>query len=119
MYFMVFFFVFFFQFLVSVFYALGIGGMGSCGLILGFSKLKSGGYMTFVGVLMVLIGAGFAAAALGDFYMLVRVRLVAVMLNSFAITYFSHHLRFTECIAVQEPQWLKPRQNSLQGRLKV
>ena len=73
MYFMVFFFVFFFQFLMSVIYAFGIGNMGSCGLILGFSTLKSGGFLTFVGVLMVIIGAGFAGAALGDFYMLVRV----------------------------------------------
>lgn len=73
MYFMVFFFVFFFQFLMSVIYAFGIGNMGACGLILGFSTLKSGGFLTFVGVLMVIIGAGFGGAALGDFYMLVKV----------------------------------------------
>ena len=75
MYFMVFFFVFFFQFLMSLMYAFGIGGMGSCGLFLGFSTLKSGGFLTFVGILMVVIGAGFGVAAAGDFYMLVRVSL--------------------------------------------
>jgi len=73
MYFMVFFFVFFFQFLMSLMYAFGIGGMGSCGLFLGFSTLKSGGFLTFVGILMVVIGAGFGVAAAGDFYMLVRI----------------------------------------------
>jgi len=73
MYFMVFFFVFFFQFLTSVIYALGFGNMGSSGLILGFRHLGDGGFLTFVAVLMVLTGAGFSAAALADFYMLVKI----------------------------------------------
>jgi len=73
MYFMVFFFVFFFQFLISIVYALGIGGMGSSGLILGFKALGDGAFMTFVGVLMIIIGVGFGAGSLADFYMLVKI----------------------------------------------
>ena len=110
MYFMVFFFVFFFQFLMSVIYAFGIGNMGACGLILGFSTLKSGGFLTFVGVLMVIIGAGFGGAALGDFYMLVKVILMLITLwqNINCVI----NSRFTECIEALEPQWLKPKPNS-------
>lgn len=75
---MVFFFVFFFQMLVSALYALGIGGMGSSGLILGFHTIgmdKATGGQIFVGILMVIIGIGFGLAGLADFYMLVRVSL--------------------------------------------
>jgi len=73
--FMVFFFVFFFQFLISCIYALGIGSMGSCGFILGISKItqnESGG-LVFAGVLMLITGFGFALCALGDFYLLVTI----------------------------------------------
>jgi len=73
MYFMVFFFTFFFQFVMSVIYCLGIGGMGSSGLIMGFRHLSGGGFMIFVGVLMVINGAGFVTVALADFYMLVKI----------------------------------------------
>ncbi len=73
MYFMVFFFVFFFQFLVSILYSLGIGGMGSSGLILGVRAIGQSGFLTFVGILMVLIGVGFGVLACGDLYMLARV----------------------------------------------
>ena len=52
----------------------GIGGMGSSGLILGFSTIgKGGGGQIFVGVLMVMIGIGFGLVALADFYMLTKV----------------------------------------------
>merc|ERR1711976_198247 len=65
--FMIFFFVFFFQTIVSVLYSLGIGGMGSSGLILGFSTIgKGGGGQIFVGVLMVMIGIGFGLVALAE-----------------------------------------------------
>ena len=76
--FMIFFFVFFFQLLVSALYSLGIGGMGSSGLILGFKALNDDtgrGGVIFVGVLMIIIGLGFGAAGLADFYMLLRVSL--------------------------------------------
>jgi len=73
MYFMVFFFTFFFQFVMSVIYGLGIGGMGSSGLIMGFQHLSGSGFLIFVGVLMVINGAGFATVALADFYMLVKI----------------------------------------------
>merc|ERR1712020_593790 len=74
--FMVFFFVFFFQFLISVIYALGIGGMGSSGFITGIYTVtdkESGGFTVFVGVLMLITGFGFAVCALGDFYLLVTI----------------------------------------------
>jgi len=74
--FMVFFFVFFFQFMISVIYALGIGGMGSSGFILGIGSItsqESSGGLVFVGVLMLISGFGFALCALGDFYLLVTI----------------------------------------------
>jgi len=73
--FMVFFFVFFFQFLIATVYALGIGGMGSCGFILGIAKISGGdgGFIKFVGVLMLVTGVGFAVCAMGDFYLLVTI----------------------------------------------
>lgn len=71
---MIFFFVFFFQMLISALYALGIGGMGSSGLILGFRAIGQGtGGLIFVGVLMVIAGVGFGLVGLADFYMLFRV----------------------------------------------
>ena len=72
----VFFFVFFFQFMISVIYALGIGGMGSSGFILGIGSItsqESSGGLVFVGVLMLISGFGFALCALGDFYLLVTI----------------------------------------------
>lgn len=72
--FMVFFFVFFFQMLVSILNTLGIGGMGACGLITSIAMMSQDtGGKIFVGVLMLLVGLGFAAAALADFYMLVKI----------------------------------------------
>lgn len=72
--FMVFFFVFFFQLLMSGLNSLGIGGMGSCGLILAISQLnQAGGFHIFTGVLMLMVGIGFALVALGDFYLLVMI----------------------------------------------
>merc|ERR1711934_257056 len=74
--FMVFFFVFFFQMIVSVLYSVGIGGMGSSGLWLGFEAIgregASGG-LIFVGVLMVITGVGWGLAALADFYLLAKI----------------------------------------------
>jgi len=74
--FMVFFFVFFFQFLISVIYALGIENMGACGIILGVGELtgkESTGWDRFVGVMMLIIGFGFALCALADFYLMVTI----------------------------------------------
>lgn len=72
--FMVYFFVFFFQFLISVINTLGIGGMGSCGLILAIKELNGGsGGTIFVGVLMLVTSLGFAFCACADFFLLVRV----------------------------------------------
>merc|ERR1712018_333 len=73
MYFMVFFFVFFFQFLVSLVYTFGIGGMGSCGLYLGSANIGKGAGLTFCGILMILIGLGFGCSAAADLYMLIRI----------------------------------------------
>ena len=103
MYFMVFFFVFFFQFLVSLVYTFGIGGMGSwwvlndraahfpvlakkgkrltflliffffSGLYLGSANIGKGAGLTFCGILMILIGLGFGCSAAADLYMLIRV----------------------------------------------
>lgn len=72
--FMVFFFVFFFQTLISVVYVLGIGNMGSCGLILSITMLKSGvGGKIFVGVLALITTLGFGVAAAADIYILLRI----------------------------------------------
>lgn len=73
LYFMVFFFVFFFQFLVSLVYTFGIGGMGSCGLYMGSSNIGQGAGKTFIGILMVIIGLGFGCSAAADLYMLIRI----------------------------------------------
>jgi len=74
--FMVFFCVFFFQMIVSVLYSLGIGGMGSSGLWLGFEtvgKNDASGGLIFVGVLMIIIGVGFGLAALANLYLLAKI----------------------------------------------
>jgi len=72
--FMLFFFVFFFQFLFSVLYALGIGGMGACGLIGAIGQMADGTASGIVsGILMLIIGIGFTLAALGDFYCLITI----------------------------------------------
>jgi len=74
MYFMVFFFTFFFQFLLTILYSLGIGGMGSSGLITGFTEVSAGGgFAIFVGILQIVNGVGFGIAALADFYLLVTI----------------------------------------------
>ena len=98
--FMFFFFVFFFQMIVSALYSVGIGGiykkslllqfvflqiftfflgMGSSGLWLGFEAIgrkDASGGLIFVGVLMVIIGVGWGLAALADFYLLAKVRIL-------------------------------------------
>jgi len=74
--FMFFFFVFFFQMIVSALYSVGIGGMGSSGLWLGFEAIgrkDASGGLIFVGVLMVIIGVGWGLAALADFYLLAKI----------------------------------------------
>ena len=71
--FMIFFFVFFGQFLVSVLYALGIGSMGSAGIITGIEQFSGSGGQIAVGVLMLLNGIGFGTAAAADFFMLVKI----------------------------------------------
>ena len=71
--FMIFFFVFFGQFLVSILYALGIGSMGSAGIITGIEQFSGSGGQIAVGVLMLLNGIGFGTAAAADFFMLVKI----------------------------------------------
>lgn len=73
--FMVFFFVFFFQLLVSILYALGIGGMGSSGFILGISLISEnkGAASGFVGVCMLIIGSGFVISSIVTFYLLTTI----------------------------------------------
>ncbi|GFU05840.1 secretory carrier-associated membrane protein 1 [Nephila pilipes] len=74
--FMVFFFVFFFQFLVAVFYAVGIPNMGSCGLLNGITTLsqKDSGVSNYtVGIIAIFIGFLWAIDAMFSFYMLVKI----------------------------------------------
>merc|ERR1712168_12225 len=72
--FMLFFFIFFFQFIFSVIYALGIGKMGACGLIIAIKQLSVGGANGIVsGLFMLIVGIGFALLALADFYCLVTI----------------------------------------------
>ena len=70
--FMLFFFVFSAQFLVSIIYALGIGTMGSCGLILGVSAISHGDSngKIFVGICMIILGICFGITAIGDLHLL-------------------------------------------------
>lgn len=74
--FMVFFFVFFFQFLVAVFYAVGIPNLGSCGLLNGITTLsnKDSGVSNYtVGIIAIFIGFLWAIDAMLSFYMLVKI----------------------------------------------
>lgn len=72
--FMIFFFVFFCQLLVLVIHAMGIGNTGSCGFILGISTVNKGGvFMTLVGIVMIIMGLGFAMCAFANFYLLVSI----------------------------------------------
>ena len=51
--------------------------MGSAGLITGIAQLSQGtGPHIFVGILMVIVGIGFGAAGLADFFMLTKVRMI-------------------------------------------
>ena len=70
--FMLFFFVFSAQFLVSIIYALGIGSMGSCGLIIGISAIAHGDSngKIFVGICMIILGICFGMSAIGDLHLL-------------------------------------------------
>ena len=93
--------------IVSVLYSVGIGGifkkslssyiiffasnfcfflgMGSSGLWLGFEAIgrngASGG-LIFVGVLMVITGVGWGLAALADFYLLAKVRILLLHIST-------------------------------------
>ena len=70
--FMIFFFVFFCQLLVIVIHAMGVGNTGSCGFILGISTVNKGGVlMTLVGIVMIIMGLGFAMCGFANFYLLV------------------------------------------------
>ncbi|GIY03648.1 secretory carrier-associated membrane protein 1 [Caerostris darwini] len=74
--FMLFFFVFFFQFLVAVFYAVGIPNLGSCGLLNGITTLghKDSGVSNYtVGIIAIFIGFLWAIYAMFSFYMLVKI----------------------------------------------
>ena len=51
--------------------------MGSAGLITGIAQLSKGyGKNVFVGILMIIVGIGFGAAGLADFFMLTKVRMI-------------------------------------------
>ena len=60
-------------------------GMGSSGLWLGFEAIgregASGG-LIFVGVLMVITGVGWGLAALADFYLLAKVRILLLHIST-------------------------------------
>ncbi|XP_054712878.1 secretory carrier-associated membrane protein 1-like isoform X2 [Uloborus diversus] len=75
--FMVFFFVFFFQFVVAVFYAVGIPSFGSCGLYNGISTLTKQGDHTVdvyaVGIIAIFIGFLWAIDAIISFFMLSKI----------------------------------------------
>ena len=94
--FMSFFFVFFFQMLVSILRMLGWGS-GSSGLILGFETVSAGasGGKIFVGILMIIDGVGFGIAALADFYVLTRVRIIHSIFN-FVCTHYSKSQIFVQ-----------------------
>jgi len=71
--FMLFFFMFFFQSLFSGLYALGVLP-GSCGLISAVAQFKAGGAGGIItGILMLVVGFGYAIATLGDAYCLVTI----------------------------------------------
>lgn len=74
--FMVFFFVFFFQFLIAVFYTIGIPNVGSCGLLNGITTLskKDSAVSNYtVGIIAIFIGFLWAIYAMMSFYMLVKI----------------------------------------------
>jgi len=73
--FMVFFFVFFFQFIMSVLFAIGFSGVGTCGFVKGVS-LFSGNYGAgniVVAILVLIVALGFAVIAFLDFLLMVKV----------------------------------------------
>ena len=101
--FMLFFFVFFFQFLFSVLYALGIGGMGACGLIGAIGQLAEGTASGIVsGILMLAVGIGFTLTALGDFYCLITVfrDLYSTILSVMSITLYTRYLH--SCLQIHK-----------------
>ncbi|KAK8727192.1 hypothetical protein OTU49_009745 [Cherax quadricarinatus] len=72
--FMVFFFVFSAQLVVSIINAIGIPGMGSCGVLLGISCVNSPGVETkIVGAAVLVVAAGWVALALADFIAITEV----------------------------------------------
>lgn len=75
--FMVFFFVFFFQFIVAVFYAVGIPNYGSCGLLNGITAVSRGkdpaASSFVVGMIAIFIGVLWTIDALLSFYMLTKI----------------------------------------------
>jgi len=72
--FMVFFCIFFAQLIATTIQAVGIPNLGTCGFIVSLSAMAGSqpGDLA-VGILSLLIGLGFGAAALADFFLLVRV----------------------------------------------
>ncbi|XP_014606141.1 PREDICTED: secretory carrier-associated membrane protein 5A [Polistes canadensis] len=71
--FMVFFFVFFFQLIVTSIQAIGIPGLGSCGLITAITAFNSTAAGIFVGILLLLIAFCFIIAAGGDLLLLTKI----------------------------------------------
>lgn len=72
--FMVFFVFFFSQLVATIIQAVGLPNLGTCGFIVALSAMasQSPGDLA-VGIIALLIGIGFAVAALGDFIMLTKV----------------------------------------------
>ncbi|XP_054710404.1 secretory carrier-associated membrane protein 1-like isoform X2 [Uloborus diversus] len=68
--FMVFFFIFFFQFILSVIYAIGIDGVGSCGFINGANAM---GVNKVAGTLALLLAVLHSVFAGASFFMLVKI----------------------------------------------
>lgn len=72
--FFLFFFIFFFQFCVSILQCLGIDGWGTVGLINCISMFSHGSGGTIAaGLIMLVVGLMFAAAAVCDFVVLIRI----------------------------------------------
>ncbi|KAK2705104.1 secretory carrier-associated membrane protein 1-like isoform X2 [Artemia franciscana] len=72
--FMAFFLIFAAQLGASVISAVGLPNLGSCGFVNGLSLIASGGGGNiFVGILVVIVGIGYGAAAFLDFLLLVKV----------------------------------------------
>uniref|UniRef100_A0A1B6DXV7 Secretory carrier-associated membrane protein n=1 Tax=Clastoptera arizonana TaxID=38151 RepID=A0A1B6DXV7_9HEMI len=71
--FMVFFFIFFFQFVITIFQSLGLPGSGTCGLIKALDTFDGTTKGIAIGILLLVVAAGFCAAAFMDLILLSKV----------------------------------------------